>query len=337
MFEPQVLGGILGFVTADALGVPVEFESRSALKAAPVVDVRAFGSYCQPAGTWSDDSTMTLCTLESLTEYGLDYEDMMERFLAWADEGYMTPYGEVFDMGRTTLGAIVRYAQRTPPLECGAARENENGNGSLMRILPIAFWLHRFFRPCFSEVSTAYEIIHKVSSLTHAHPISLISCGIYCAVAGELLRGKALDQAVELGAAHAKKHYSAVPEYASWLSRFDRVDKNILQSLDEDDIQSSGYVLHTLEAALWCLLTTNSYKECVLKAVNLGSDTDTVAAVAGGLAGIYYGKDAIPREWLDVIARKDMIESLCIEFATGFSAEADAKAQKHTKKEPIPG
>lgn len=315
MFEQQVLGGILGFVTADALGVPVEFGPRSILKADPVTGMRAFGIFDQPAGTWSDDSSMTLCALESLTSCGLNYEDMMEQFLAWANDGHMTPYGEVFDMGRTTREALMRYAKGTPLMECGATGERENGNGSLMRILPLALYLHRTTGTHFSTESGAYEAIHNVSSLTHAHPISLISCGIYCAVACHLLNGVELREAISSGISDAKTYYRDQPAFAPWLERFVRVEAEILAELPEDSIQSSGYVLHTLEAALWCLLTTKAYNECVLQAVNLGEDTDTVAAVAGGLAGIYYGKEAIPNEWLDVIAKRGMIESLCRDFS----------------------
>ena len=314
-FSKQVLGGILGFVVADALGVPVEFTPRIALRLDPVVDMRAYGTYFQPAGTWSDDSTMTLCALESLTKAGVDYEDMMTRFLAWGDDAYMTPYGEVFDMGRTTCNALATYATGTPALECGAVSERENGNGSLMRILPLALYLHHLRQTTDISWSEMLTLIHNTSSMTHAHPISLISCGIYCCIAEQLLNGDPVAEAIETSAKRMKEWYAAQPEYAPWLSKFRRVDKDILLSLEEEEIESSGYVLHTLEAALWCLLHTDSYESCVLKAVNLGEDTDTVGAVAGGLAGLYYGKEAIPGGWLAVIAKRDEIESLCEEFA----------------------
>ena len=161
-------------------------------------------------------------------------------------------------------------------------------------------------------------LIHNVSKLTHAHPISLISCGIYCCIAEQILSGRDLADAIGEGIDHMKEIYAAMPEYAPWLSKFKRVDKDVLLSLGEEDIQSSGYVLHTLEAALWCLLTTDSYRDCVLKAVNLGSDTDTVAAVAGGLAGIYYGVEAVPEEWLETISRLEEIRSLCRDFSHAY-------------------
>lgn len=313
MFEQKVLGGILGFVVGDALGVPVEFESRDALRWNPVSGMRGYGSYNQPVGTWSDDSSMTLCTLQSLT-HGLDYDDMMGRFLRWADEAYMTPWGEVFDMGKTTREALIRYAHGTAPLDCGADSEWENGNGSLMRILPLALYLYHLH--CTTGVSwrELLPIIHNVSKLTHPHPISLISCDIYCHITHHLLQGEWLSDAISRSVAPLKEFYSQYPEYSVWLDRFSRVDADVLSSLPEDEIMSDGYVLHTLETALWCLLHTNSYRDCMLTAVNLGSDTDTVAAIAGGLAGIYYGEEAIPEEWLDVIARLEDIRALCRDF-----------------------
>ena len=334
-FSRQVLGGILGFVVADALGVPVEFENRETLRADPVTDMRGYGSYDQPPGTWSDDSSMTLCALESLTN-GVDYEDMMSRFLCWADEAYMTPHDEVFDMGRTTREALMRYAVGNPALECGATSEYENGNGSLMRMLPLALYLYHL------RCTTAFcwremlPLVHNVSSLTHAHPISLISCGIYCCIAEQILDGRDLEDAVEEGIDRMNVLYSTLPEYALWLSKFERVDKDGLLSLGEDDIQSSGYVLHTLEAALWCLLTTKSYKDCVLKAVNLGADTDTVAAVAGGLAGIYYGAEAIPETWVDTVAKVDDIKVLCCAFSAAYPAcQEDSQETLYSKLSPL--
>ncbi|WP_208074298.1 ADP-ribosylglycohydrolase family protein [Bittarella massiliensis (ex Durand et al. 2017)] len=316
MFEETFLGGILGFVVGDALGVPVEFESRDALRQKPVVGMRGYGSHGQPAGTWSDDSSMTLCAVQSLT-HGLDCDDMMGYFFRWANEAYMTPWGEVFDMGKTTREALGRYAGGTAPLDCGAVSEWENGNGLLMRILPLALYLYRLYAPAPMNWDDVLPVIHNVSKLTHAHPISLIACGLYCCIAYQLLSGAALNEGIWEGITCMKTRYSRYPEYAAWLDRFSRVDADILLSLTEDAIESDGYVLHTLEAVLWCLLHTNSYRDCVLKAVNLGSDTDTVAAIAGGLAGIFYGEDAIPREWLDVLVKLEAIRALSHDFCQG--------------------
>lgn len=316
MFSKQVLGGILGFVVGDSLGVPVEFEDRESLRRDPVVDMRGYGSYDQPAGTWSDDSSMTLCALESLTQ-GVNYDDMMSRFLRWADEAYMTATDEVFDMGRTTQYALRRYAKGTKALECGATAENENGNGSLMRMLPPALYTYYLRRTSNITWRELLPGIHNFSALTHAHPISQISCGIYCYIVHKLLDGNDPISSVR-EASKFIEGYQTTSEYACWCDLFKRIDADTLLALPENKISSSGYVLHTLEAALWCLLHTSSYRDCVLTAVNLGSDTDTVAAIAGGLAGIYYGESAIPTEWLATIAKLDQIRFLCHDFTSNI-------------------
>lgn len=313
MFEDAVKKAILGLVVGDALGVPVEFRSREELERDPVNGMRAYGTHHQPAGTWSDDSSMALCLMESLTR-GVDYADMMTRFRRWADEGYMTPYGKVFDMGIATQQALARFAHGTPPLECGGIGERDNGNGSLMRILPMALYLHRTMGPDFPRMAEAYQIIHNASALTHAHPISLMSCGLYCAAANELLCGKT---SVWGGIKTAKEFYHDQPKFASHLDTFQRIEPDFLPALPKSEISSGGYVLHTLEAALWCLERHDSFRTCLLEAVNLGEDTDTTGAVAGGLAGLKYGDD-IPEDWLSVIARREEIEGLCGTFSQSF-------------------
>lgn len=312
---------LLGLVIGDALGVPVEFFDRDVLKAEPVAGMREYGTHDQPKGTWSDDSSMMLCLMESLT-HGLNYEDQMSRFFRWANEGYMTPNGEVFDMGRATITALQRYAHGTPALECGCSAVNENGNGSLMRILPLAFFLRSSLGNDFPEGAEAYEIIHNCSALTHAHPISKMACGIYCSVINELTDWKALKSApetqaryaVQAGIEKATAHYRSDPDLTGWLPEFRRVDLDTLMMMKEGDIQSSGYVISTLEAAIWCVLHTSSFESCLLSAVNLGSDTDTVCAVAGGLAGCVYPVDSLPKDWVDSIVGRDKIMERIIAF-----------------------
>ncbi|RKI68189.1 ADP-ribosylglycohydrolase [bacterium 1xD42-67] len=313
-FEHTVKSAILGLVVGDALGVPVEFQSREELEQDPVTGMRAYGTHHQPAGTWSDDSSMALCLLESLT-HSVSYDDMMARFLRWAEEGYMTAHGDVFDMGIATRQALTKYAKGTPPLKCGGTGTYDNGNGSLMRILPLALYLHRTMGPEFPRKPEAFQIIHNASALTHAHPISLIACDIYCSIANELLCGRSSPADIQHGITAAKEMCASLTDTAPYLDTFKRVDVDVLRSLPKSEIRGSGYVVHTLEATLWCLLHTDSYRACVLEAVNLGEDTDTVGAVAGGLAGIQYGMADIPEEWLAVLAKRSEIEALCQAFA----------------------
>ena len=305
--KEKIIGGIMGLCVADAMGVPVEFTSRKTLAMNPVTNMRGYGTYNQPPGTWSDDTSMTLCLLHSLSG-GLDYTDIMQKFLSWYKNNEYTPHGDVFDIGIATRKALRRFAEGTPALQCGGTAEYDNGNGSLMRVLPLAFYLRaRNYGEC-----EAFEIIHNVSSLTHAHKRSQIACGIYLSVAECLFDAADLNAAIRTGIAKAKIYYENHSNYANELSHYDRIFRHDFANLHEDEIRSSGYVVDTLEAVLWCLLNTHSYEECILKAVNLGEDTDTVAAIAGGLAGMYYGAESIPEAWVEQIPRMEYILQLCL-------------------------
>ena len=301
----KILGGIFGLAVADAEGVPVEFQSRESLRNNPVTDMKGYGTHNQPPGTWSDDTSLTLCLLDSLTNEGIDYADIMQRFLLWLDKGEYTAHGKVFDVGIATRKAIHRYRKGTEPLQCGGTSEQDNGNGSLMRILPLAFY-------CKSTKGESFmDIIHNVSSLTHAHKRSHIACGVYLIIARSLLEESDLKSTISSSLKKAEEFYGNKKEYAEDLKHYGRLFKKDFSELPEKKIKSSGYVVDTLEAALWCLFNTSNYKDCVLRAVNLGEDTDTVAAVAGGLAGMFYGVEGIPKEWLDQLARREYIEKLC--------------------------
>jgi ADP-ribosylglycohydrolase len=299
----------MGLCVADALGVPVEFNSREKLKADPVKGMRGYGTHNQPVGTWSDDTSMTLCLLDSLSD-GLDYQDIMCRFKSWLIEGKYTPHGEVFDVGRSTRQAITRFISGAEPLQCGGSGERDNGNGSLMRILPLLFYIQSLYGTDFQEVDEAYDMIHQASALTHNHKRSKIACGIYLSVASMLIGNMDLRIAVELGIHKAVEYYKRKPEFKTELIYYSRLSDKSFRDIDETGIKSSGYVVDTLEAAIWCLINTKSYRDCVLMAVNLGDDTDTVAAVAGGLAGLHYGSESIPIDWATNIAKKDYIEEL---------------------------
>ena len=308
-FLKQVYGGILGLAVGDALGVPVELMSRQEISKDPVSSMRGYGTHDQPMGTWSDDTSLTLALMDSIVEKGgIDYTDIMDRFTGWLMYGDYTATGEVFDVGNTTSRAIMNYGRGTDPLECGGISEYENGNGSLMRILPLAYYFRK--RPD-AAIEFRMEIVHNVSALTHRHPISLIGCGIYINIAMKLLTSESsLYICIEQGISEAFEYYEArmYDDLQSYI-RLKRLSDFVKCS--EKDIKSSGYIVDTLEAAVWCLLNTDSYGQCVLKAVNLGDDTDTVGAVAGGLAGIYYGYEGISCEWVDVLAQRKYIEELC--------------------------
>ena len=301
-FLPRLEAVMLGHAVGDALGVPVEFCSREELRAQPVLDMRGWGTYSLPKGCWSDDTSMALATLDSLSQGKLDLKDIMDKFVLWYENDHYTPTGHTFDVGTTCSYAIERYKNEgMPPESCGVTGEYANGNGALMRIHPLTLFAW------YSLEEEEWErAVEQVSALTHAHPRSVLGCKIYSAVLLALLDSPQ-KSSIHRALREAKDRYSASPEFAHYA----RIFSPNFAKLSEEDIQSSGYVVHTLEAALWCLLTTTTYKACVLKAVNLGDDTDTTAAVAGGLAAALYGKASIPAPWLDLLKKKDYILSLC--------------------------
>jgi len=305
------LDGIMGLVVADALGVPVEFTHREELKKNPVTGMRGYGTYNLPAGSWSDDTSMTLATLSSL-KTGYDLKDMMDRFAEWMTTGTYTPFEEVFDIGRTCHDAIAHYMRHKDVSTCGRTGERENGNGSLMRILPVCLYLYEKQK---AERLTEEEVIsriHEVSALTHAHIRSKIACGLYFFLVRAILDNNcSLQESLQRGLDAGFAYYADTRETAGELmyyARFHRLEN--FKNLPEEEIESSGYVVASLEAALWCLVNTESYKEATLMAVNLGSDTDTVAAIAGGLAGLYYGYEGIPEEWLKEVRKREWVEGM---------------------------
>lgn len=305
--------GMWGLIVGDALGVPVEFTSRVDRKSDPVKGMRAYGTHNQPAGTWSDDSSMALATLASLKEKNdIDYTDIMERFGKWCLYADYTPFGKVFDIGNATARAVSKYGRGAKPLESGGTNEWDNGNGSLMRILPACLYLYEKQKNgCISEDESIY-VIHNISALTHAHLRSQIACGMYYFMVKSVIEGQeSLIERLQQGLNAAYRYYRNDKGNNAELLNYDRLaDLNIFKDLPEKLIKSSGYVVDTLEASVWCLITTDSFEEAVLKAVNLGDDTDTVGAVTGGLAGLYYGMDSIPMEWIKTIQRKEWIGEL---------------------------
>lgn len=249
---------IYGFTVADALGVPFEFNQKGSFLC---TDMIGHGTWNQPEGTWSDDSSMTLATCDSIRiNKGINYLDIMNRFLDWINYGKYAINSKVFDVGNTTLNALRRFDGISP--FCGINDIRQNGNGALMRVLPLAF---------IPDITD--EQIKNVAIMTHGHDVSSDLCIEYVRIAQKLIRGEEVSF-----------------EYTT-------------------PIKSSGYVVDTFNSVMYCLATTDNYSDCVLKAVNLGNDTDTVSAIAGGLAGIKYGYDSIPSKWISKLKGKEIIES----------------------------
>ncbi len=302
---------LLGVAVGDALGVPFEFKSRTTIAYHPATDMVGYGTYGQPAGTWSDDSSLTFCLAESLLN-GLSYNDIAQSFIDWFYYNRWTPYGEVFDVGNTTQVALERLKRGIAPDLAGENSESSNGNGSLMRILPLLLYTHN------KPIDARFEITKKISSITHRHIRSIIACFYYLEFARHLLYGVEKFEAYRLLQTQIPEFLVTKEIPLSEIKPFERLlEKNIWQ-LREREINSSGYVIDSLEAALWCLLTTDNYKKAVLKAVNLGEDTDTTAAIAGGLAGLIYGWESIPKLWVSELAKIDDILTLALHLSQKY-------------------
>lgn len=274
--DSKLHDAILGLAIGDALGVPYEFKKRGTFLCTEMV---GYGTHNQPEGTWSDDTSMVLATLDSLksNDGKIVLKDMFERFNYWLLYGDYTAHGEVFDAGIATCKALQTGKSQTG--------EYDNGNGSLMRILPLAFV------PCTDDE------IRAVSAITHGHRISMDACVIYVHIAKRLLAGESICEIIP------------TLQYDKPFDRLHRIDQ-----ISTSEIKSSGYVVDTLEAALWAVSHKSnnadkekSFRNDLLDAVNLGQDTDTVGAVAGGLAGIIYGLDEVS-DWVETLQNREELE-----------------------------
>lgn len=300
--------GIIGVAIGDAMGLPVQFNRREYFKTHPVTEMLGHMVFDMPKGSWSDDTSMTLATVDAIIkDKDVNIKTITDNFVKWLCENEYTPTGKAYDIGNTCMKAVMNYAKGKATVEnCGLTGDMDNGNGSLMRILPISYFCNA---KKLSE-EEIYNVVKSVSSITHAHEVSVMGCFIYVLFAIELLNDKSFNEAYE----EIQK-----VDYADYFSenaidRYKRVLNGKIQNEEEDDISTSGYVLHTLEATFWVILNTSSYDEAILKTVNLGEDTDSVGACVGGLAGIYYGLESINKDWRNSLIKFDEIEEMCKRF-----------------------
>ena len=282
----QIEGGLWGLLVGDAVGVPYEFHTREEIPARAEIQIvppdgfaRSYGHV--PAGTWSDDGAQALCLTVSLLEHPeFDLMDFARRLLNWSTQGYLAVDGKVFDIGIQTGAALNRLSRGEPPATSGLNGERNNGNGSLMRSLPLAL-LHR------GDDASLVELAHAQSLVTHAHPRSQACCALYCLWARHEIHG--LPSPWESAVEALRVIYQTHP-----LHRRELMD-TILPGCDPT---GSGYVVDSLHSARQACQAT-SYAEVIQAAIALGNDTDTTACIAGGIAGIRHGKAAIPKPWLD--------------------------------------
>lgn len=308
------LDGIMGVIVGDALGLPVQFFSREELKQNPVTEMIGYGTFHMPPGTWSDDGSMTLATLDSIREIGkIDSDDIMKRFVDWYENGAYTPYGFAFDIGATCEEAICRYGNPYSYKECGCTGEYSNGNGSLMRIMPVCLFVYQNVKNGTVTEDEGLSFIHEISALTHAHLRSKMACGFYYFMIKAVLDGDGeLISKLQKGVDDAIRFYHHDVTNLVQMSHYGRLfHLDEFAKVTENEIESTGYVVDSLEAAVWSLITSESFKDGLLKVANLGGDTDTIGAIAGGLAALHYGYKNIPEEWKNAIIKRGEIILLC--------------------------
>ncbi|MDP9475792.1 MAG: ADP-ribosylglycohydrolase family protein [Actinomycetota bacterium] len=294
----------MGLAAGDALGTTVEFEPPGAFE--PVKDIVGGGPFGLRAGEWTDDTSMALCLAESLIEkQGFDPADQMDKYLRWYREGHMSATGECFDIGNATRGALERF-ERTGEPYSGSTDPKKAGNGSIMRLAPVPLFYARAPLPTLDEGEPleAVERSGESSRTTHGAPTTVDACRYLAALISGAVNGASKEELLS-------ERYAPVPGY--WderplVAEIDEVARGSFKRRDPPEVRGSGYVVRSLEAALWAFYKGGSFREGALLAVNLGDDADTTGAVYGQLAGAYYGEEGIPEPWRRKLAHRLLIE-----------------------------
>jgi ADP-ribosyl-[dinitrogen reductase] hydrolase len=288
LIDDRAYGAMLGLAVGDALGVPLEFSKRDSLP--HVSEMIGGGPFGLKPGEWTDDTSMALCMADSLIALkSFDEIDILSRFVRWFENGENSVNGNCFDIGITTRASLDRFVRLGTPAGHGAHNERHAGNGSLMRLAPIAIFAA-------GDLGEAVRLAHQQSMLTHANKLAAGACAFFATLLVEAMRG--LDKETVLRSRFWFSH-PAVNAIAAgnWVGK------------TRDEISSSGYVVSTLEAALWCVHRTSSFEDAIVLAANLGDDSDTVGAVTGQLAGALYGRAGIPERWLAQLAWRPELDS----------------------------
>ena len=295
--EERALGAMLGLAAGDALGAAVEFRRPGTFP--PVTDMRGGGPFGLEAGYWTDDTSMALCLAESLVERGgFDARDQVQRYVRWWREGYLSSTGRCFDIGGTVLHALTEFERTGEPFS-GPTAESTAGNGSLMRLAPVPIRWSR-------EPEVAIEMAAESSRTTHGAPQAIDACRYYAGLIAGALGGAGKDELLSPAWSPMPGLWERAPLHPSVAT----VAAGSFRRKTARDLPASGYVVHTLEAALWAFHSTDDFESGALAAVNLGNDADTTGAVYGQLAGAYYGVRGIPDKWLVRLPMREGIEEL---------------------------
>jgi ADP-ribosylglycohydrolase len=290
-------GCLLGLAVGDALGTTLEFRSPGTFK--PITDMIGGGPFNLNPGQWTDDTSMALCLAESLIECrGFNPKDQMERYVRWWKEGYLSSTGTCFDIGNTTRTALSAFLKTGNPMS-GPTDAYSAGNGSLMRLAPVPMLYAK-------DPREAIEKSGESSKTTHGAGVCIDACRYFGGLIAGALAGTEKDELLS-------DHYAPIPGYwktHSLISEIEDIAAGSFKKKNPPEIRGTGYVVQSLEAALWAFSHSNTFEEGCLMAVNLGDDADTTGAIYGQIAGAYYGEEGIPEKWLAITAMKNMILAL---------------------------
>jgi ADP-ribosylglycohydrolase/protein-tyrosine phosphatase len=294
----RLAGAIWGHLVGDAMGVPYEFRRPDDIGEIDAIEFGARGSHGQPPGTWSDDGALMLALLDSLLEAGFDPEDQGRRALAWDDDHAYTPDSDGrFDIGNATFAALKALRAGSPAIEAGPSGDRDCGNGSLMRILPLALVERDLPAP------RLVERAHLASRVTHGHPRCQVACALYCLVVVGLLRGVGPGASLVEARAGAREIYAADPSLAAHLAALDEIEA-------WPGRRGGGYVIDSFWSAWDAFAGATDYADTIRRAIAYGNDTDTTAAIAGGLAGAHWGWASIPLPWRRGMRGRDIVTPL---------------------------
>lgn len=284
-------GALLGLACGDAVGTTLEFQPRGSF--APLTDMVGGGPFSLKAGQWTDDTSMALCLAESLiTKQACDPQDQIARYANWYQWGYWSSTGHCFDIGMATRAAIQEFLRSGNAL-AGSADPCSAGNGSLMRLAPVALMYGH-------DEAQLQDMAALSSRTTHAAPECLDACRLFAVALSRALAGGDKQQVLALSSLELDSPRIREIAQGTWMGK------------SREQIGSSGYVVHSLEAALWCFARHNSFEAAVLEAANLGDDADTTAAITGQIAGAFWGRGGIPAHWLAKLHQEQDIRGLAL-------------------------
>lgn len=302
----KIVDSIIGHAIGDAMGMPTEFYQRKNLLKNPITEMIGSEKTQQQAGSWTDDTSMEIATIDSFIQNNeFNYSDIMTKWCDWLNKGEYTPNGDCFDVGRTCLRACRNFTTGIEPVKCGLDSINSNGNGSMMRILPVA--LYSYYKKLSDEEMR--KLSDDISSLTHRHDVSKLGCYMYNKFIINLLSGMTKEEAYKY---MQKDDYSMYSKES--ILTYNRLLNSDISKRNINDISSSGYIVDTWKCVLWIILNAKSYKDVIIASTNIGNDTDTIGAIAGSMAGIIYGYESIPKLWLNKLVKKDYLMDLALKF-----------------------